>query len=247
MQLRREGGQFTDRNVMCRHVYGTAAGLAAHAAAVACGTTAKGNSASHSFGSANARTTIVALSQQHAGMLAVGTRPDRDHATTAASAVVPAAAACEAAAQHGQYAKPPRAEAHYMTHPQLDYLEELFDAGEADKMQRTTAEAADEAMRGARGADGLLLYGPRKAAGALPGAERIKSWFSQEKRRKTQRKARFSANWRGRGKKKGCQCGCCDGGGGAGAGAGKERRCGRCGKAGHDRQTCVEDEGDDVE
>ena len=77
MQLRREGGQFTDRNVMCRHVYGTAAGLAAHAAAVACGTTAKGNAASHSFGSANARTTIVALSQQHAGMLAVGARPDR--------------------------------------------------------------------------------------------------------------------------------------------------------------------------
>ena len=69
--------EFNDRNVMCRHVYGTAAGLAAHAAAVACGTTAKGNAASHSFGSANARTTIVALSQQHAGMLAVGARPDR--------------------------------------------------------------------------------------------------------------------------------------------------------------------------
>ena len=182
-----------ERTVMCRGVYSTATGLAKHAAAVDCG------EAPHKCGSANARNTIVALSQQPGGVLALGARPDRDATTAAAAAPVPSAAPCAKASVLGQYAKPARAKPHYMTDTQLDYLEGLFNEGEEDSSQRTSPEAAHEYMRAARCDPGnLLLYGRGKAAGALPGAEKIKAWFSAEKRRKAKGKGRFSATWKGR-------------------------------------------------
>jgi hypothetical protein len=60
----------------------------------------------------------------------------------------------------------------------------LFDSGAEDKTQRRSGRRRRQTKRCApRGADGWLLYGARKAAGALPWVEIIKSWFSQETRR----------------------------------------------------------------
>jgi hypothetical protein len=227
-------------NRMCRKIYSTEINLDKH-------TDATGRAkSSHSFGSLNARQAIVKLSQQHSGMLTAAARPDRDQ-TAAAAAVMPSATACPSAEAVGQYKKPPRAESHYMTHQQLDYLEGIFDEGEANKTNRVSPTAANESMRLARRpGDGLLQYGEGKADGALPGAERIKSWFSQEAQRKGSLKGRFKPGSKRR-RVKGCSCAFCIAppAGGGGGGTRGQRKCGKCRETGHDVRKCPLADGND--
>ena len=110
--------EFNERNVMCSCVYATERGHSVHMEREA-----------HSYGSVNARAAIVALSLQHGGMLTPDARPDRCAATAAASTVVAGATACPAAEQLGQYVKPPRAKAHYMTYAQLRTQRRLLREG----------------------------------------------------------------------------------------------------------------------